>query len=306
MLPSYDGEGTPVMFVEPHGRAAVCDSAFHVADEQNQNFTAPSDHWALDTPRPIAVVGVKTSLATLKETNVHHHRKAQLILPLSGVVTCEVDKSLWIVPPRCAVWISGSLPHSLKASGMVKICCLFVEPEAAANLPEGCCTVSVSPLLRELLLRAVSFPRLYDVDGPDGRVAKVLLDELAVAPVEMLNFPMPSDPRLRKIANAMLADPSERLTISEWGRWAGTSERTLARLLQRDAGMSFGRWRQQMHVLLALQRLAEGLAVQTVAADLGYESASAFINMFRKMLGKPPARYLADQRSGNVCDEIRL
>lgn len=277
-----------------------------MAGEHDQNFKAPSDHWALDTPRPITAVGVETTLATLKETNVHQHRKAQLILLLSGVVTCEVDKSVWIVPPHCAVWIPGGLPHSLRASGMVKICCLFVEPEASTPLPEGCCTVSVSPLLRELLLRAVSFPRLYDVDGPDGRVAKVLLDQLAVAPVEKLNFPMPSDPRLRKIANAMLADPSERLTISEWGRWAGASERTLARLLRRDTGMSFGRWRQQMHVLLALQRLAEGLAVQTVATDLGYESASAFINMFRKMLGKPPARYLADQRRGNTRDEIRL
>ena len=44
--------------------------------------------------------------------------------------------------------------------------------------------------------------------------------------------------------------------------------------------MSFGRWRQQLHILIALQRLAQGASVQTVALDLGYEGASAFVTMF--------------------------
>jgi AraC-like DNA-binding protein len=146
-----------------------------------------------------------------------------------------------------------------------------------------------------LLLKAASFPELYDEDGPDGRLANVLLDQLAVAPVEKLNCPMPMDAKLRKIADAMMADPSDCATIAEWGRRVGTAERTLARILQRETGMSFGRWRQQLHILIALRQLAEGMPVQTVALDLGYESASAFITMFRKALGKPPGRYLADR-----------
>jgi AraC-like DNA-binding protein len=36
--------------------------------------------------------------------------------------------------------------------------------------------------------------------------------------------------------------------------------------------------------------------VQTVAFDLGYEGASAFVTMFRKAVGKPPARYLAGRQ----------
>ncbi len=64
----------------------------------------------------------------------------------------------------------------------------------------------------------------------------------------------------------------------------------------RETGMSFGRWRQQLHLLIALQRLDQGASVQTVALDLGYEGASAFVTMFRKAMGKPPARYLAERR----------
>ncbi|WP_164040967.1 helix-turn-helix domain-containing protein, partial [Serratia marcescens] len=76
-----------------------------------------------------------------------------------------------------------------------------------------------------------------------------------------------------------------RCTIGEWGARVGASNRTLSRLFQRETGMSFLRWRQQLHVGLALQRLAQGDQVTTIAGDLGYESVSAFITMFRRMLG---------------------
>jgi AraC-like DNA-binding protein len=106
---------------------------------------------------------------------------------------------------------------------------------------------------------------------------------------------MPSDPKLQMIMTQMMVDPSNRATIADWSRQMSISPRTLARTLQRETGMSFGRWRQQLHILFALQRLAEGALVQTVALELGYESPSAFITMFRKVAGKPPARYLAER-----------
>jgi AraC-like DNA-binding protein/quercetin dioxygenase-like cupin family protein len=272
------------------------DAQWNIDDAFGPLQQAAHEYWAYEIARPVAAVGVETKLAAMRETSPHHHRKAQLILTLSGVVTCKVDNSAWIVPPQCALWIPGGQTHSLRASGDLKIYCLFVEPDAAAVMPAECCTIAVTPLLRELMLRTASLPALYDIDGPDGRVVTVLLDELAAAPVEKLHFPMPRDPRLCKIVNAMLTKPAERPTIAEWGRRIGASERTLTRILRTETGMSFGRWRHQLHIQLALQHLAQGAAVQVVALDLGYESASAFITMFRKALGKSPARYLADRR----------
>jgi AraC-like DNA-binding protein len=102
---------------------------------------------------------------------------------------------------------------------------------------------------------------------------------------------MPNDIRLRRLTEAMVENPALRFTIDEWGARVGASNRTLSRLFQQETGLSFGRWRQQLHVGLALQRLAKGDQVTTVAGDLGYESVSAFIAMFRKMLGTTPSRY---------------
>jgi AraC-like DNA-binding protein len=249
-----------------------------------------------EVPRIVTAVGVDMVTDGV-EMGTHSHRKGQLVLTLRGVVRCEADKGVWIVPPRCAVWIPSDHPHSVSVAGDVEVYCLFVDPDAAPSLPGQCCALSVSPLLERLVLHATRMPVMYDVEGADGRIAAVLLDQLAQAPIEKLNFPMPVHVKLRKIAAAMMDNPADRATIDDWGRRVAMAPRTLTRALMRETGMSFGRWRRQLHILIALQRLDQGASVQNVALDLGYEDASAFVTMFRKALGKPPARYFAERRA---------
>ncbi|URL60151.1 helix-turn-helix transcriptional regulator [Luteibacter flocculans] len=236
-----------------------------------------------------------TSVAKDWENTKHQHRKAQLIYSVRGVLNCEIEDGVWIVPPQCAIWIPGNLPHSARGSGETECHCVFVEPDAASNLPKTCCTISVSPLLRELLLTVAGFPALYMPGGREDRLIAALLDELALAPLEDLHFPMPRNLRLRRIAEYLLAAPDDKSSKADWAARIGMSERSLSRLLQSEIGMGFGQWRRQLHVILALQRLTKGESVQTVAFELGYEDASGFVTMFRKTVGKPPARYLAEK-----------
>ena len=85
-----------------------------------------------------------------------------------------------------------------------------------------------------------------------------------------------------------------------WAKRAGLSERTLARLISREIGMSFSRWRQQFSVVLAVKWLAGGASIQQVAADLGYQSVPSFVTMFRKALGTSPGRYMAERHAGQL------
>ena len=59
----------------------------------------------------------------------------------------------------------------------------------------------------------------------------------------------------------MTADPSDRAAVHELQAHRG-NERTLSRLVLRETGMTFGRWRQQLHMVLALQWLRQGASVQ--------------------------------------------
>ena len=72
---------------------------------------------------------------------------------------------------------------------------------------------------------------------------------------------------------------------------SGVSKRTLERLFRAETGLTFGRWRQQARLLEALRLIAAGRPVTTVTLDVGYESPSAFIAMFKNALGTTPSRY---------------
>lgn len=249
-------------------------------------------------PRPVVTYGWKTTDFEGIELGLHRHRKGQILLVQRGALSCEVEGGLWIVPPRSAVWIPCGALHTVKASGALEGYNAFVDPDVGARLPESCCAVSVTPLLRELLIRSAELPALYEEGGASSRLMAVLLDEFAAAQVEDLHLPMPTDLRLRRVVDLMMASPADRGTLEAWAKRGGLSERTLARLISRETGMSFGRWRQQLGVMLAVKWLADGASIQQVAADLGYESVPSFVTMFRKALGTSPGRYMAERHAG--------
>lgn len=249
-------------------------------------------------PRAVVTYGFAVPSLDGIEKGAHRHVKGQLLLVQRGALSCEVESGLWVVPPRSAIWIPGNALHSIKASGTLEGYNAFIDPDVESALPKTSCTVSVTPLLRELLIRSADLPIFYQEDSDSSRMVAVLLDELAKAKVEDLHLPMPTDPRLQKIVDEMMASPADRGTLDTWAKRAGLSEWTLARLVSQQTGMSFGRWRQQLSIVLAVKWLAAGGSIQQVAADLGYESAPSFVTMFRKSLGTSPGRYMAERYSG--------
>ncbi len=272
--------------------------------KMSAQFVAWDDAGAVDDiPRPMWAAGV--DMVTGKwELPEHQHRKCELIYTVRGILTCEVGGNLWTVPPQCALWIPCNTLHKSQAFGQIEIYTLFVDWNATSNLPSICRTMSVSPLLRELLFRVEEIPALYPLDGPAGRLLPVILDELEAAPSEDARVPLPSDPNLRRLVDMMMAAPGEKASLAEWAARCALSERTLNRRFHEEIGMSLGTWRRQLHVTLALQRMASGESVQNVAVDLGYESASSFITMFKKTLGKPPGRYFSERRNTRKPDRI--
>ncbi|MBX5156998.1 MULTISPECIES: helix-turn-helix domain-containing protein [unclassified Rhizobium] len=226
------------------------------------------------------------------EVPQHQHKQGQLILALHGAVTCRTENGLWIVPPDCGVWIPGGIPHSNLVTSNARLSYLFVQPDAA-TLPQECCTLSVSPMLREMILRLADVSVNSAPDDHVGRLVRVLLDELTQMPIQGLELPASSHPKINAITAALMAEPSDRRTLVDWAAHVAMSERSLKRLMVQETGLTFGRWRRQLHLVIALRELASGATVQRVSSDLGYESATAFIVMFKKALGTTPTRYFA-------------
>lgn len=251
----------------------------------------PSGGRAVAAGQPITVF--RADYPGGAELPPHRHRRGQLVYAASGIMTVSAAGSTWVVPPDRALWLPPGLTHAIRMSGKVAMRTLYLSRPAARFMPTAPAVLTVSPLLRELILRAMEQPRRYRADSPAGRIAALIQDELRLLPSLPLRLPMPRDARLLRLCRALLARPGDTRKLPVLARAAGASPRNLARLFQAELGMSFGAWRQQMRLLEALRRLAGGEAITQVALDLGYATPSAFSFMFRRALGAPPSRFLA-------------
>lgn len=225
----------------------------------------------------------------------HQHRKGQLILALHGAITCEVENAMWMVPPQYAVWLPGSLPHSNHVTAGAELCFLFIEP-AAVVMPERCCTLKISPLCRELILSLARRTDPERAQMPTQRLIQVLFDELPQQPQEQLQLPVSGHPKIRQMVETMAQEPARWNTLGQWASVFAMSERNLARLVVKETGLSFRRWRHQLQLILALQALIAGRNVQQTAQMLGYDSTTAFITMFKKKRPGADARPVSDGR----------
>jgi AraC-like DNA-binding protein/quercetin dioxygenase-like cupin family protein len=232
-------------------------------------------------------------------TEPHWHARHQLVYASAGVMMVETEQGMWVVPPQRAVWIPASVRHQVRAVSALAMRSVYMQPDAVPALPTACCVVNVTPLLRELIVQAAALPALYASGGRHERLMLLMLDEIRELPVAPLHLPEPTDPRLRRITTILKTQPADSRTLDDWGREVGASPRTLARLFRRDTGMGFQQWQRQMRLLAGLVRLAAGQPVTVVAMEVGYESPSAFIAMFKRALGTTPNQYFHPQSQKN-------
>ena len=245
-----------------------------------------------DVPRPIVAMAKEYPSGHL--IPLHQHNRSQLLYASSGVMTVATRTGIWVVPSLRAVWVPAHTHHQIKASGDLSMRTLYIDPSFFPGPSNSCCVIAVSPLLKELMLHAVTLPRLYPLRGPEERLLDVILDQINAMSIAPLELRIPEDDRLKKIFQRLSADPWDNRTLEDWGKLVGATGRTLARHFRLETGMSFGQWRQQIRILEALKRLGMKESVTTIALELGYDSPSAFISMFKKALGKTPGQYFAE------------
>lgn len=258
----------------------------------------------MDNPRGVPespVTGDLSRTVTTRSTtyeNGHHipphwHARAQFAFAVSGTMRVRTPRRAWIVPPSRALWIPARTAHEIQMHGVVEMRSLYVNRRAAAGMPATCVVLDVTPLLRELVVRAVALPERYDEKGDDGLLIRLLMAEVRRLPRCALDLPLPGSGDLVELCERLLADLSMRSSSQVDARALKTSTRTLYRRFLRETGITFARWKQQARLLESIRRLGNGESVTAVALELGYESPSAFSTMFRRALGVVPRTFLA-------------
>jgi AraC-like DNA-binding protein/quercetin dioxygenase-like cupin family protein len=231
---------------------------------------------------------------------LHFHDRDQLVYASRGVMTIGSRDGTWVVPPNRAVWIPARVSHTITMSGSVAMRTLYLKPRLAKELPSDCCVINVPALLKELILYASTLPVLKKTVKWQEHLIAVILHQLETVQLVPLQLPHLADPRLVRIAQIFMVDPSDQRTLTELCRVSGASKRSLERLFQKEIGMTFGKWRQQLRLMQAMRLLAEGGKVTHAALESGYSTPSAFISMFRKVLGTTPTSYFGLSHADNA------
>lgn len=246
---------------------------------------------------PRSVAAMAKDFADGETTPPHQHPRGQLIHAVSGVMRVTTSQGMWIAPPHRALWVPAGVTHSLRMCGAVSMRTLFIRPDAAPLSDRCCKLVVVTGLLRELILAATEIPPEAEGDARSQHMTALILMELRALDAQKLLLPMPTDARVLRVCEALLADPSGPETLEIWGERVGASGRTLSRLFQRETGMRFSDWRRQAQLAAGLTQLAQGRSVEQAAQAAGFERPSAFTAMFRKAMGATPTAFFQTEPS---------
>src|SRR5690349_2960496 len=243
----------------------------------------------------VARVAVARGYSYSKGSRVdpHWHDHAQFLFAIAGTMTVRTPQRTWMVPPSSALWIPAHTVHDIEMHGRVEMRTLFINERLATGMSAECVVLEVTPLLRELIVRAATLPANYDEHDEDGLLMRLLLAEVRRLPPSALDLPLPSSPDLRQLCERLLANFATRANCGTDAENLNVSARTLYRRFLQETGISFAHWKQQARLLEAIRRLTLGASVTDIALDLGYESTSAFSAMFRRSLGVSPRTFVS-------------
>lgn len=217
----------------------------------------------------------------------HVHPVHQVLWAPSGVLRVATADGTWLLPPSRALWVPAGVRHTTGSAGVASMRGLYFAVDRCPIRWAEPTVIAVHGLLRELIEH-------LGTDLPDDarlRAEAVVYDLVTAVPSASVTVPQPRDPRALLVATRLRADPADQRGLADWGREAGASARTLARLFLAETGLSFGRWRSLARLEAAVAHLADGMAVGSVARRVGYATTSGFVAAFRRAVGVPPARY---------------
>jgi AraC-like DNA-binding protein len=229
----------------------------------------------------------------------HMHREAQLVYAAKGTMQVTTPKGRWLVPPDRAVWVPARLEHSIDVLADIQMRTLYFDLKWLAREHRSASldaefVVRVSRLLHESILA------LFDGRDDPGRtdlLIRLAMLELHKAEDATTFIPLPHEPRCRRAADIVLADPTETHDIADLAREVGASARTLSRLFSTETQLNFKSWRQRARIAAAIERLSmePKVSVKQLAADLGYASFPAFSHAFRQVTGKTPTEFAEEK-----------
>lgn len=220
----------------------------------------------------------------------HGHAWGEFVYSFNGILEVNITNIDYITPPPYGIWLPPNLEHSGLNRTAVSHGTLYIHESLCEKLPKHAGIMLTTPLVSALLHQLRDYPQ--DINDPAHlRLLNVLLDQLMNAELIRTYLPHSNHLGLKQILDYLHQNPADHSSLDQLAQMSNMTERTLARYSQKELGMSIHEWRQRLKVMKAMSMLNEGRKVESIALDLGYANASAFINMFKRWMTLTPDQF---------------
>jgi AraC family transcriptional regulator len=206
----------------------------------------------------------------------------RLLLPLEQCLHVELSGKRFVLDAGAALWLTPQHSYRLRqphAGQRSMLLVMHADDEQARRC-------ALTPLHRW---------RLYCLAASAAQ-GDALLAEVGAAELigELLGQPLPPGTPHRAVEAArdfMASDPTRNDGLATIAQAAACSPFHLSRLFRRHTGRSLHAHRDDLRMMLALQRLQGGETnLARLAVDLGYAHHSHFSAAFKRRFGTAPAR----------------
>lgn len=222
----------------------------------------------------------------------HHHDMHQIQYAFEGAITLEDRHGRHLLPRSLAGWIPAGVTHR-DSVRKVRSVSLLLSPDMAPDAGDRVRVIRVSPLMREMIATAVRWP----IDRPQDETGAVFFAAFArlcrewITDEAPFTLPTSTDPVLQ----AAIAHTRANLTgggFADVCRAVGQSERSLRRRFRAGLGTGWENYRRRARLMAAIEALGDdGRSIAQIAADVGFESQSAFAKAFQQLTGETPSAF---------------
>ena len=226
---------------------------------------------------------------------LHGHAWGEFVYAFHGVMEVNINHINYVTPSPHGIWLPPNLEHRGLNRTAVSHGTLYVHESLCSQLPTQPGILLSAPLVPALFTH---LKQLYQQDHPAlensveyQRLLQVLLDQLQQAQLVSSYLPHSEHVLLKQILDYLHQHPADQSSLQQLAERVNLTERTLARYSQKELGMSLHEWRQRLKVMQAMSLLNAAHSVESIAFDLGYANASAFISMFKRWMGSTPDQF---------------
>ena len=231
----------------------------------------------------------------------HSHRKGQFLYAEGGVVFLKTSSKSYFLPARHYIWIPANIKHSIHPSSpeVVMRNLYFPNFETDTAFFDKVNIYPVNDLLIELIMFTNRWNgNIFPNEEPKFSIAKafkLILPEISQNELP-LALPYPKNDKLKLIISYLEQNIAENISFKNLAEHFDISERTLARLFQKELSMSYIQYFTILRMLTSLKLLLDDkLSVNEVALRVGYNSLPTFSNTFNKVIGVRPSEYVKNR-----------